>query len=298
MRVNGEKYILMNHKGGNLKAIPVLILLFMAGCVSSQKFRDQESQAQNEKKRADSLSMELEASRKLLEESQKEGAEFKGRLDAQETELASLKKSVKDLGDSLESNRGELSKKVSELVKEKDALMRRLTEAESAKKALEEAKAAELARLKENYESLTAGLKSEIASGEIKITELKGKLTVNMVDRILFDSGKDEIKSEGRKVLEKVGGVLEGVGGKDIRIEGHTDNKPIVGDLKKRFPSNWELSTARATAVARFLQDSAKLDPQRLQAAGYAEYRPVSPNNTPEERALNRRIEIILAPRE
>lgn len=291
--------------GGSMKTLPILSLIIMAGCVSSQKFKDQEAQAQSEKKRADGLAAELETSRTALEASGKEGQEFKGRLGAQETELASLKKSVKDLGDSLESNRGELSKKVSELVKEKDALMRKLTEAEAAKmtleaakKSLEEAKAAELARLKENYESLTAGLKSEIASGEIKITELKGKLTVNMVDRILFDSGKDEIKPDGRNVLEKLGHVLEGVTGKDIRVEGHSDNKPIVGDLKNRFASNWELSTARATAVTRFLQDHGKLDPKRLVAAGYAEHRPVSPNNTPEERALNRRIEIILTPRE
>jgi chemotaxis protein MotB len=119
-----------------------------------------------------------------------------------------------------------------------------------------------------------------------------------MVDRILFDSGQAEVRSDGKKVLEKVGQVLAGVADKDIRIEGHTDNKPIVGDLKNKYATNWELSTARATAVLRHLQDTVKLDGKTLVAAGYGEFRPVSPNDTPEHRALNRRIEIVLVPRD
>ena len=99
-------------------------------------------------------------------------------------------------------------------------------------------------------------------------------------------------------MLQKVGQVLAAVADKDIRIEGHTDNKPIVGDLIKKYATNWELSTARATAVLRYLQDNAKVDGKHLVAAGYGEFRPVSPNDTPEQRALNRRIEIVLVPRD
>ena len=163
-----------------------------------------------------------------------------------------------------------------------------------AKQAAELAKETELAQLKKNQEDLTASLKSQIASGEITITRLKGKLTVNMVDRILFDSGLAEVKAEGRKVLAQIGSALNDVEDKNIRIEGHTDNIPISGELKNRYPTNWELSTARATAVARYLQDVAKIDPARLAAAGYGEYRPIAANDTPENRALNRRIEIVL----
>jgi chemotaxis protein MotB len=141
-------------------------------------------------------------------------------------------------------------------------------------------------------------LKSEISAGEVTITQLKGKLTVNMVDRVLFDSGQAEVRSDGKKVLEKVGKILVTVADKDIRIEGHTDNKPIVGDLKNKYATNWELSTARATAVLRYLQDVAKVDAKHLVAAGYGEYRPVAPNDTPEHLALNRRIEIVLVPRD
>ena len=102
----------------------------------------------------------------------------------------------------------------------------------------------------------------------------------------------------GKKILENVGKVLSGIADKDIRIEGHTDNVPIGGDLKNKYPTNWELSVARATAVARYLQDNAKIDPKCLIVAGFGEYRPMSPNDTPEHRTLNRRIEIVLVAKE
>ena len=83
---------------------------------------------------------------------------------------------------------------------------------------------------------------------------------------------------------------------KAIRVEGHTDNVPIAPSLRVRFATNWELSTARATAVVRYLQDKAGIAPDHLIASGYGEYRPLSPNTTPEGRAQNRRIEIVLVP--
>jgi chemotaxis protein MotB len=201
----------------------------------------------------------------------------------------------------LEANKNSLVKKASDLIKERDIIAQKLAERETEAarlaeelKAAEAAKAAEIASVKKSYEDLAGSLKSEIAAGEVKITELKGKLTVNMIDRILFDSGQAEVKSNGRTVLAKVGAILKGVSGKDIRIEGHTDNVPIGGELKTRYATNWELSTARATAVARYLQDVASIEPTRLGATGYGEFRPIAPNDTPENRALNRRIEIVL----
>jgi chemotaxis protein MotB len=246
-------------------------------------------------------------------------ASLNTQLTSLNTQMASVQQSNKDLTQSLDAKKGELAKKVADLIKEKDELSQKLaaasndlaaataraTTAEAAlaqardeKAALEKAKEDELAKVKQNYDNLTAGLKSEIAAGAVTITQLKGKLTVNMVDRILFDSGRAEVRPDGEKVLEKVGKVLAGVADKDIRIEGHTDNKPIAGDLRNKYATNWELSTARATAVLRYLQDVAKIDGKRLVAAGYGEFRPVSPNDTAEQRALNRRIEIVLVPRD
>jgi chemotaxis protein MotB len=140
-------------------------------------------------------------------------------------------------------------------------------------------------------------MKGEIAKGEVTISELKGKLTVNMVDAVLFDSGKAEVKEEGQAVLRKVISILKDVKDKSIRTEGHTDNVPIVGMLAKKYPTNWELSAARAINVTRYLHEQG-LDPALLSAVAYGEYKPVAANDTPEGKQKNRRIEIILVPKE
>lgn len=147
------------------------------------------------------------------------------------------------------------------------------------------------------YAQMIEKMKSEIAEGQVTITELKGRLTVNMVDAILFDSGKADIKPEGRQVLQKVVEVIGQVEDKAIRVEGHTDNVKISPALARAFASNWELSAARAVNVTRYLQRLG-VDPTLLSAAAYGEYRPVSENETPEGRAKNRRIEIVLVPRD
>jgi len=117
-----------------------------------------------------------------------------------------------------------------------------------------------------------------------------------MVDEVLFDSGEATLKPAGIAVLGKIGSVLAKAGDRRVEVQGHTDNVPIAGALAKRFPTNWELSAARATNVVRFLQEEAKIDPTRLSAAGYAEFRPKASNDTDGGRRQNRRIEILLVP--
>jgi len=140
-------------------------------------------------------------------------------------------------------------------------------------------------------------MKSEVAKGQMTISELKGKLTVNMVDAVLFDSGKAEVKAGGQAILQKIISILKDVKDKSIRIEGHTDNVPIIGMLAKKYPTNRELSAARAINVTRYLQEQG-IDPANLSAIAFGEYKPVASNDTPEGKAKNRRIEIILVPKE
>jgi chemotaxis protein MotB len=147
------------------------------------------------------------------------------------------------------------------------------------------------------YEDLLTEMKNEIEEGQITITELKGKLTLNVVDRILFNSGQAEVKPEGLKVLGRVVEILRTVTDKTVRVEGHTDNRPIAGNLARKYPSNWELSAARAINVIRYLEKKG-LDPALLSAAAFGAYQPVADNETPEGRAKNRRIAIILLPKE
>jgi len=212
-------------------------------------------------------------------------------LAQQKTALDQNLKATQDerdrLNTALQARKDELARRVADLSSQNNALNQQLRD-------MEQAKEAEIAKLKSTHDQLIASLKGEISNGEIAVTQLKDKLTVQLVDKILFDSGHADIKESGQKVLLRIADILKKVQDKDIRIEGHTDNVPIGGALAQRYPSNWELSTARATTVVRFLQDEAGVDPKRLIAAGYGQEKPVAPNDTEANRRQNRRIEIAL----
>jgi chemotaxis protein MotB len=251
--------------------VPVAVLsCFMTGCVSKTLYLQ-------ETERVDKLKAESEGQAAKLQAMQSD-------LDAAKTNNAELMKS-------LDAKKGELSERVADLSKQNQDLAQQLHDTEQSK-------AAEIARLKGSYDQLVSGLKSELEAGQVTITQLKGRLSVNMVDKILFNSGEAEVKPEGRKVLESVGQVLKKLQDKDIRIEGYTDNKPISGALQAKYPTNWELSTARATAVVRYLLESAGIPRDRMIAAGYGENHPIKSNDTPEGRQANRRIEIVLVPKQ
>jgi chemotaxis protein MotB len=209
------------------------------------------------------------------------------KADADKEELDRI---LQSKSDSLSKAILELRGKVADLDAENGKLK---AEVASLVKAREE----QVEKVSSTYESMLEKMKSEISRGQITISELKGKLTVNMVDSILFDSGKAEVKKGGLEILGKVISILKDVKDKSIRIEGHTDNVQISRALAQRYPTNWELSAARATLIARYLQDEG-IGPGQLSAAAYGEWKPVAENDTPEGRAKNRRIEIVLVPKE
>jgi len=183
--------------------------------------------------------------------------------------------------------------RVNNLELEKAAATNRL-EAQIASLSTE--KEQELNRVRSTYDTLVTNLKSEIEQGQVTITKMADRLSVSMVDKILFSSGEADITAQGITVLERVGNVLKNTEKKVIRVEGHTDNVPISSRLEGKFATNWELSTARATNVVRFLQDSIGIAPVRLEAVGMSEFHPVATNKTLAGRSQNRRIEIALLP--
>lgn len=146
----------------------------------------------------------------------------------------------------------------------------------------------------QTHRSLEDEMRAALESKDVTISQLQGKLTVNIVDRVMFDSGEADLKPDGAAVLVKVAGILAQHPALKIHVIGHTDNVPIRAGARNRFPSNWELSTARATAAVRFLTEKAGVDPKRLGAVGYGEFRPVADNSTAEGRARNRRIAITI----
>lgn len=150
----------------------------------------------------------------------------------------------------------------------------------------------------QSAKGLESEMRTDLESKDVTISKLQGKLTVNILDRVLFDSGEAELKPDGQAVLLKIAAFLAQHPELKIHVIGHTDNVPIRGNARSRFPTNWELSTARALAAVRFLTERAGVDPRRLGAVGYGEYRPVADNSTPEGRARNRRIAITILPDE
>ncbi len=198
-------------------------------------------------------------------------------------------KPIKDSSQKMETKNQELAREVNDLRQELNLKVAEISKARKEKEA-------EIARVQTTRDSLVAEMTREIQDNQIQITQLADKLKVSIVDKILFPSGEAKITGEGLKVLQRVGNILKNTKDNVIRVEGHTDNVPISGALKYKFPSNWELSTARATNVVRFLEDKVGIDPAKLEAVGLGENQPVASNETAQGRAQNRRIEIALLP--
>ena len=213
-----------------------------------------------------------------LAQSREKSENLQRALEKTQQELEAKKYRIKIL----EGTIGEVQQDVSKLSKAK-------AEVEAEKQKLLEEKRQRDAETQDLVDSL----QQEIQNQEIMITELQGMLTVNLMDKILFDSGKAEIKPEGKRVLDKIAEMfLNRYPDREIRVEGHTDDRPFRGSVM----GNWNLSTARAIAAVRYLQGQAGVDATRLAAVGYAHYRPIATNGTSDGRAKNRRIEIIVMP--
>lgn len=201
---------------------------------------------------------------------------------------------------SLSSERLTLLEELEDLRQEQAALEKRVRELRRTRSVLEESlhareeKVQQLERLHGTYEALVADLESEVAAGQIQIEQLREGLRLNLSQEILFPSGSAELSAGGRGVLRRVAAQLTKVPHR-VEVQGHTDGVPISGALARRFPTNWELAAARAAQVVRLLQQ-AGLDASRLTAVSFGEHHPVAPNDTPESRARNRRIEIRLIP--
>ena len=234
-------------------------------------------------------------------ETQKQLEEKQVALERAQADIVRIEKVLSDrnqeAGRTMTQMRQEADRLTDELQKVKEERAQLIADRDRI--ALEkENREKELVAAQDTYGELIDKMRSEISRGEVTISELQGKLTVNLVEKILFDSGSAEIKSGGKEVLSKVGTILNEVKDKEIRVEGYSDNLPISPRLKSIYPSNWELSTARAISVVQFLRNTLNIPGERLSASGYAEFRPIADNSTPEGRAQNRRIQIILAPLE
>jgi chemotaxis protein MotB len=157
----------------------------------------------------------------------------------------------------------------------------------------EEQKANAQAARSATYQKLDTQLQTEVKADQVQIQQLQDQVKVTIVNEILFPEGGWELNRAGEQTLDKIIPTLKTLEHQRIEVDGYTDNVPIGPELKSRFPSNWELSTARATDVVRYLA-SKGVDPSLLSATGFGDTHPVASNDTPQGRAKNRRIELVL----
>lgn len=174
---------------------------------------------------------------------------------------------------------------------DKDKLDKLMRATSSQLEELQKQKAAAEARAA-TYRSLTERLRSMIDAGQLQVKIRKGRMLISLPNDVLFDSGSAVLKQAGLSAVQKVAQALAPLSDRQFLVAGHTDDQPIH---TRRFASNWELSTARAVVVTRALV-AAGMKPDTLGAVGYGEFDPIVPNDTPEHRAQNRRIEIQLQP--
>ena len=192
-------------------------------------------------------------------------------------------KIAQQLYDNIQSLSGELKQRKLELDKKKSVI---------------EIQDQVIKLLDDTKKTIESSLKNKIAAQEVEVVSTTDSLKVVLIDKILYDSGSYRINNSGKKLLMTLAKSFKENKNQQILVEGHTDNVPLRASLRTNFPSNWELSAARAAAVVRFFQTEGGLEPQRLSVSGYSYYKPVASNSSEEGRRQNRRIEIILKPQQ
>ena len=284
--------------------VPCLALLLVplaTGCVRVEEYDQaiyalQNARAEAARNGAAAAAANAEVAR-LNGELAKLGQDLKAR-DARLAELGVMRSNdLKKVDDLIALNRelSERLKKVGQSVEtlagEKGSLSKALAETQARLEELRKQQAAAEARAAQ-FRELVARFKRLTDAGQLKVVMRGGRMILELSNDVLFDSGRTDLKDVGKKTLAEVAQILRTMPDRRFQVAGHTDDVKIQ---TARFPSNWELSTARAVEVVKLLIESG-MDERNLSAAGYGEFAPVAPNDSPEGRAKNRRIEITLVP--
>ncbi len=262
-----------------MRVIKLLLLLLigafsLSSCVSKKKYTSATGHVS--KLQSDSLS-------------------YEDRIRTLEAQIAQLENQLATTQEGLENTRAELLK-TSTTLGDRDQLL-----AQKESELLDKARRMDdLNRKLDAQTAALTGLRKKVAdalgsfrSDELTVTMKDGKVYVSLQENLLFKSGSAEVDPKGKDALGRLSAVLNANPDIGIMVEGHTDSIPIASG---RFKDNWELSTARATSIVRFLTVDHNVNPDRVTAAGRGEYIPVASNRESEGRAKNRRTEIILTP--
>lgn len=239
--------------------------------------------------------------------------ELGGKLNAVVAEKDELAKKLSDtvkeklalerLKTVYQSAREKTGRELAKVKEEREALVAKLAEAEAASgksdaetRKAESARAAALLKTREEMGAAADAVLKEMQAGKALVEQNGDSFSITVDDGEIFDDGSVKVTEKGAALLGRVGAALKAMPSKVMRVEAHSDNAPFKKGLLGGYSGHWELTAARATAVARWLHEHAGLDPARLAAAGFGEFRPAKPNDTPEGRAANRRVVIVVSP--
>ena len=265
----------------------------------------EKTKAQNLELALNQIRGTLDAERKTRAKAEKANAQIVEFARNQTKKIESLAKAKELLGAQVQEMSQLIAEKtsVAELIKNKldqtnlslSETIKKHTLAIARSKILEK-KAREEAERARKLESDLNELNKKLKKQFVSLQQTKDLLRVTIVNSLLFDSGSARLKEKGLEALLSVAEFLQKQKDKIIRVEGHTDNQPIKGNLLDRYPSNWELSFARAVSIVKFLESN-NISPARMSATGHSFYRPVVSNDTGDGRAKNRRTDILLSNR-
>lgn len=270
------------------------LLALPVGCVSSGKYEALEKDMAG-------TQAELRSSQLAVQDADDKIKELKHNVQSQEQAIADLQK----LSDSLRVEKShmetklqgqllkqkELEAKLAAVVKDKSRLKGSVAEMKQALSELSQRKAEAEQRIAE-YKQLLTRFQSLIDAGKLRVKIVDGRMVVTLATDILFASGSARLSKEGKDAIAEVSQVLAEIPSRAFQVEGHTDNVPIH---TAQYSSNWELAAARALTVVKEMVD-AGMPPARISAASFGEFKPATDNDSPESRAANRRIEIVVVP--
>jgi chemotaxis protein MotB len=258
----------------------VTVLASVGGCVSSKDY--------------EAIKADLAKARSELTGSRGEVKDLSIALEESQNEIDLLNARVSDLEEQIaiaELRASDAETQLAEVLKDRSNLEASVDEMRKALAQLNRMRAQAEARASE-YRSVLAKFKDLIDNGKLKAKIVDGRMVLELQTDILFGSGSAKLSDEGAATIREVGGLLGQIPDRRFQVEGHTDNVPIATE---RFPSNWELSTARALSVVRLLVAQG-VSPDNLSGAGYGEFQPAASNADAESRRRNRRIEIVMLP--
>ena len=269
----------------------VLLVLVPSGCV--QKSTHNRTLEELSAARVDQEELVQEYQTELARRDQRE-ARLRGQLEDLQGEADGL---IEELGVARRETiqvQDQLSECQLESQRARDLMNAQGAEAQRLRGRLDQLAAIEEEIRERNriYEEVLGRFRSLIDSGRLSVSIVRGRMVINLPQDILFGSGSADLGRDGRETLGEIASVLSEFDDRTFQVEGHTDDDPIS---TAQFPSNWELSAARALSVVKLLVDRG-VSPDLVSGAGYGEFQPVATNETEDGQRLNRRIEIVMLP--